>query len=252
MATLPKISTMTICGAIGNNDNDNIKINIQNLFKNINPNNRILYIENSVGSKGVAAKQKKKRRKENTKMRKTFMNSVSLIYSINSDKNINIKFFLNKQIQITGATSLEMGENAIQELLMYFTDLDMNFEKEECIFNSKDIHILNLRTVMKNMDFALGKTIDREKLYNELVKEDIFTKYEICSYPGVVIRYLGIDSLEKDGRCHCNNFECNCRSITFLVFQSGKVLFILGNHTEEEQQYAYDWFIDFVKDKYIL
>ena len=105
---------------------------------------------------------------------------------------------MNKQIQITGATSLEMGEKAIQELLIYFTDLDVNFEKEECIFNSKDVHILKLRTVMKNMDFSLGNCINREELYNDLIKEDIFTKYEICSYPGVVIRYLGIDSMERD------------------------------------------------------
>ena len=63
MATLPKISTMTICGEIGNQDED-ISINIQNLFKNVNPNNRILYIENSAGSKGEAAKQKRKKKKK--------------------------------------------------------------------------------------------------------------------------------------------------------------------------------------------
>ena len=88
-----RISTMTAISEL------NTDINLDNLYKNIQINNLVPYIQHGAyGTKGSSEKNKRKVRKPEKK--KVFFNQVTM--HVNCDKLVNVKLFNNGKIQLTG------------------------------------------------------------------------------------------------------------------------------------------------------
>ena len=170
-------STMTACGALS------ASMNINNFLNNLYPNEFIEFIETEKGHKGYAKKLDKKKRKI-TNRRKLFFNQGTLILNFEG-KLINLKIFSNEKakIQCTGLLSKEQGERLLDKVIKYIVDLDSNFTEENKIFNSDKVEHKDFRIVMINCDYDFGFSINREKLYEELVEADYFTTFSPDGYP---------------------------------------------------------------------
>lgn len=79
-----------------------------------------------------------------------------------------------------------------------------------------DINCIN---IYLKLDFELN----RQRLFNELIKLNFITEYKPEKYSGVKLRYKVSKQSTKIGLCECTN-KCTCVNITFLIFQSGNVI----------------------------
>jgi TATA-box binding protein (TBP) (component of TFIID and TFIIIB) len=164
---------------------------------------------------------KKKQIKRRTK-RKSFYNQVTLV--INSiNKNINVKLFLNGAIQITGCHSPKQAEYALIKLFDKLKVIKGIFNKNGSItpkqfvseIDKLDIkNVYDFKTVMINSNFNIGFRIDRDKLYDILLKD----KYE-CSYDPII--HACVDIRYKYD---------NDKKISIFVFESGAIIITGSNH----------------------
>jgi len=109
---------------------------------------------------------------------------------------------------------------------------------DELSLNKIDVNV-NCMNVYFNIDFKLN----RQKMYEQLIKDNYICKYNPESYSGIKV----IFKLSKDnasfGHCSCNN-KCTCVNITFMIFQSGNVI-ATGFKNEEQIRNSTDHFLSF-------
>lgn len=96
----------------------------------------------------------------------------------------------------------------------------------------KDIVDRNVNCI--NVYFTVDMNINRQRFYEQLIQLEYICKYKPESYSGIKLIYkiaAGSDfdvkgnapNLGTLGYCMCTT-KCTCTNITFLVFQSGKVI----------------------------
>ena len=240
-----RISTMTAISSI------NSDINLDNLYKNIQINNDIPFIEHGAyGYKGESIKNKRKSR--NPEKKKTFFNQVTI--HVNCDKNVNVKLFNNGKIQMTGLKYEDHGSNVLQKLLPIITELDSSNESK--VFNHNDIVYQPMNIVLINSDFDIKYKVKRDILHREIVDAGMYSSYEPCIYPGVNIKYF-FNSNQDNGICKCLNI-CNgkgdgcsdggCKKITVAVFKSGKII-ITGARSRQQLELSYHFITKFMNDR---
>ena len=77
-----------------------------------------------------------------------------------------------------------------------------------------------------NIYFKFDFNLNRQRLFNEFIKQKYICEYKPEKYSGVKLRYkLSKNKNNKLGLCTCNN-KCTCSNITFLIFQSGNTIAI--------------------------
>lgn len=75
-----------------------------------------------------------------------------------------------------------------------------------------------------NIYFKFDFQLNRQRLFNELLKKTFITEYKPEKYSGVKLRYkISKQQTKKLGLCECTN-KCTCNNITFLIFQSGNII----------------------------
>ena len=231
---------MTACSEIKSN------IDLSELYKNTNLSNLIKYVEHGDNNyKGFDKKNTKKKRKEKTK--KTFFNQVTF-HCFYDDKIINVKFFNNGKIQMTGLKYEEQGINL-------YKLLNEQFKKYTNTFDG-DITMINYRIVLINSDFSLGKDIDRDKLQEKLAENNYYSTYEPCVYPGVNLKYY-FNNNNNNGICNCRSIcngkgSCNgdgdCKRVTIAIFKEGNTI-ITGAKTRDQLKTCKEFISDFVNNK---
>ena len=236
-----RISTMTACTEITSN------INLVKLYEQLDINENIRYVENGDNNyKGYAKKNDKKKRKE--KAKRTFFNQLTLHYYYD-DKIINVKFFNNGKIQMTGLKYEEQGYNLLNNELI---PMYRGFNE---IFDNNEINILNYRIVMMNSDFDIKKNIDRDLLQKNIIDKGYYSTYEPDWYPGVNIKYYFNTVNNNNGKCIC---ECICRGkgtgdgqgeckgVTIAAFEKGKIL-ITGAKSRDQLITCKTFIEDFIE-----
>lgn len=198
--------------------------------------------------------------------KKLFFNQVTFIIKLNKDKYINLKIFVNGNIQITGLKLFE-DTYKIQEILkplLYgiegIDELD-EFKNSKAIENENEIDFKPFEIVLINSDYFCGYKINRESLYKIMANDyGIFTTYEPCIYPGVNIKFFwskNSDSCEL-GVCKCINTcsgkgdgisDGNCKKITIAAFQSGNVI-ITGARNIDQINITYNFINKIFKERY--
>jgi|MDTA01.1.fsa_nt_gb TATA-box binding protein (TBP) (component of TFIID and TFIIIB) len=252
-----RISTITSIGQISTS------FKILNAFNNINPNEFITYLEYEGGRKGYAKKNDKKKRKITNK-RCLFFNMMSFILNF-EDKLITIKLFTNEmsKFQITGGRDEEQGKRAMNKLINYILDLDINFCDDQKIFTNRDVSITDYKIVLINSDIDIKKQINREELFEVADEAGYFVSYSPDSYPACSIKYYYNEKFDNNGICECENTcdgkgcgcgDGNCKKITIAAFSSGKIL-LTGAQNSKQLQSSYNFinkFIDYNKDRVIM
>lgn len=218
--------------------------------------------------KDLKIKKKNKKTKDDNslKPKKNFLNCITIIMYTN--KRINIKFFKNGVLQLTGCKHINhviICINAIYEELI---------KAKECfIIENNDNNILvYIKSVMRNIDFNLGYEINRfmflkkfielcekdeniifldavadkteVKIKIRISKEEIeelpITRINLFAQEITILKYEScMHIIEHDKRKLENKFKD--KFVTITVFQNGKVL--LSGADESLQKKYFEWFV---------
>lgn len=211
-----KISTMTVCCDVS------IEFNVSNIAKYIDLNKEsivnISYGRNDDPTTNRSLFPRKKSKKKK-KGKRVFYNQVSLAVMVTSkaEKPVNIKLFTNGSIQMTGCKSIE---NVIDVIDKIFNELktvkaiidikQMKMIDKPFINDPKKLYLEfvdNIIIGMINSNFKYPHKIDRLKLYNLLLSENITSKYDPSNHACVNIKY------------HCVD-----KTISIFVFEKGPIV----------------------------
>jgi len=135
---------------------------------------------------------------------------------------LNYVFFKNEEHDYVGTNNdcVELVYNVNPFIQMPET---MPCDKDLILANNifdASIHCINIC-------FSLKYKINRQKLYERLMRDTYICKYRPESYSGIKLIFKIRDFKnavnELDGRCTCS-YKCICTNVTFLIFQSGNVI----------------------------
>lgn len=205
----------------------------------------------------IKSKMKKIKRKKKTNI---FCNQVTLIINptgFKENRNVTMKLFKNGNITITGVKQKDDGLNSIK-----FIKEKINSFKKDVIINDdlSDIKITDFKIVLINSGFALNFSINREKLYFNLIKNNIFASYEPTKYAGVKVSYLyNENNKDNTGICLCKPKKCviefkkkinnKCKVVTIGIFEEGNII-ITGGNCMEHINKGYEFINNFMKLNY--
>lgn len=213
--------------------------------------NRI--VNNIVSIKKLKTKKKKKR-----KEKKNFFNQVSLIFRSATlmgldpnklkekerDKMVNVKLFINGSIQMTGCKYLDNIKKSLEILFekLKTTKAILN-DKMEFIekpfvdnVNKLDINKVNLFNIeMINTNFNGLYQINRNKLFQLLLDNQIEVAFDLIIHPSVNIKYR-LKFLPS-------------KAISIFVFESGSIT-IAGSNSYDEVLEAYEFIGKFIYENY--
>ena len=169
-----------------------------------------------------------------TKKKSAFYNCFVIILRIwdindNIFKEIHMKIFNTGKIEVPGIQDDDIFYKSIDYvkniLSKYYNDIE---------YNKKDVD-----TVLINSNFSCGYLINRENLYDILVKKyKIQSLYDPCSYPGVQSKYIINDTISKKQV-----------TLSFMIFRTGSVL-IVGKCTKEHIIIVYEFLKELFKNEY--
>jgi len=158
------------------------KVEIVDPNKNI-PVGSIISVQNKTNVRGAVLKKKKE-------SKTYFLNSVTVIVTLEDDKMINVKVSKYGKFQITGCKKKEHFINCIRYIFA-------NVKKAESYIGEKIYTMKNneaeprmvFNIVMKNIDFKVGFSIQRDKLDTFMSMNTDFTShYEGSITTGVNIK----------------------------------------------------------------
>ena len=186
-----------------------------------------------------------------------FYNCFSIRMNALEDSTVNMKFFNNGSITMTGCKIDGSAQHVLEIMVKYIYKNINKFANK----NLKKLKINDLRTTMINYNFKLNFNINRDKLYNLLKNNhDIFVSYEPEKYQAVKISFMYNDNNKyNDGVCYCKkrcsikhkgwgNGDGDCKKITIAVFKSGKII-ITGGQSFSHLNKAYDFISNLINEK---
>lgn len=176
---------------------------------------------------------------------------IDISVDINFVVEVNMFVFTSGKIKIAGCTREYQIDCAMSVLLNH---MEKNLQKEqiqELFGNELDsLKIVSKNPVMINSDFASNYEIKRYEL-DSLIrsKYNVMSSFEPCTHPAVIIKYYHNSSYnESNGRCNCPKLygtphlctgrgvgfgKGGCKTVTILVFQSGKVILTGGRELQQ-------------------
>jgi TATA-box binding protein (TBP) (component of TFIID and TFIIIB) len=175
-------------------------------------------------------KIKNKRSKKNKK-NFHFFNQITVVVRIfqgsvkdwDEEPKINIKLFKNGSIQMSGCKSIEYINIVLNKLLFRIKQIkakieDNKIQEIKFVENIEDLIIISFKIDMINSNYKVNMQIDRDKLYNLLLKKKIKSSFEPCIRACVIVKYTpDIDNQEE-------------KEISIFVFQKGNII-ITGART---------------------
>lgn len=240
------------------------KVAVEDPNKDI-PDGSIITIELANKVRGTLTK--KKRRKDNTP-KNYFRNSVTIVM-IMGGKKINFKVSRNGKFQMTGCKQDEHAENCVKQIWEYIKDTDIYVKGDEPFYAI-------FEPAMRNIDFSLGFTLDREKLDEFFNRHtDYFSLLETSiGYTGVNIKLrttrdilsLKLKEIVHDGKWkkpiyvpykkYLDNLAPKDRQkklekerySSFLIFSSGRAIHSM--QCAETGRNEYYTFINIIKENY--
>ena len=158
------------------------ELDLDSLFDEINVDEDLTHVLYRKREKGEKKKRKVKPNPKN------FLNCISLTFR-SSCKKVNLKLFKNGVIQLTGCKGVDHSKSILLSFwkVVRKTTLRHRFDYLECY----------LVSVMRNINFNLGFSIDREKLGNYVVNNS--NNYVISQVVGgfIGMRFvILVDSIE--------------------------------------------------------
>ena len=196
----------------------------------------------------INIKNKPKRTKKNetkTKQKDTsknhFYNQITVIVRVNHGptKNlndvpkINMKLFKNGSVQMSGCKLIKNINFALNKLITRLQEIKAKIEDGkiiEKIFieDSNNITIKDFKIDMINSNYQVAMQIDRDKLFNLLLKKKIKSSYEPCIRACVIIKFVPlIENTEQ-------------KEVSVFIFQKGNII-ITGARSKSHIDSAYNY-----------
>lgn len=161
--------------------------------------------------------------KSKPKKRVHFFNQITVVIILESLRKINVKLFKNGAIQMTGCKNVD-DYNILFNKILYI--LKKNRTDENNLLELKDKYIISdFKINMINSNFNVNFNINRDKLYNYLLKKNVKCRYEPCNHACVNIKIP-------------SNIDTN--EISIFVFEKGSIIITgakSGDHILEAHNY---------------
>lgn len=215
MGLLPEgvsISTMTVTCKLG------VDVNLYNFSRHVSLHmDEIRSIKYGVDPRCTRALVTKKKRKKKVNKRKHFFNQSTMEIKPLVNNVINFKLFKNGSGQMTGCKNSE-DVNFVSEILVNKLKETYYDGSDEVIVvqNKDEICLSDFKIVMINSNFKIPYEINREALYNLLLKDSVMCSYEPCIHACVNIKYI-----HEDGK-----------TVSIFVFQSGSIIITGANNID--------------------
>jgi TATA-box binding protein (TBP) (component of TFIID and TFIIIB) len=241
------ISISTMCASC----KLNTRLNIPNIEKYLllNPDD-VLTVKKSkeVMRTLIAVKNKPKRMKKidsKTKQKDTsknhFYNQITVVVRVtngqvkdlNEVPKINMKLFRNGSVQMSGCKSIKNINIALNKLITKLKEVKAKIEDgkivEKTFIDEPDqISVKDFKIDMINSNYQVSMQIDRDKLYNLLIKKKIKSSYEPCIRACVIIKYVPtVENIEQ-------------KEVSVFVFQKGNII-ITGARSQSHVLSAYNY-----------
>lgn len=218
-----------------------LEYNLKNIYDHLMlDENKILEMKYN---KGIKTLLKNKKRKET---KKDFYNQLSLVmrvYNIGHEKDIivnrgkkkinkvNFKLFNNGSIQISGIKNIIELNLALNKL---FNELKRYrvIERKRIYFakNFKNLDTSKFKINMINSNYSLNTYINRDNLYQLLLKKKIKCTYEKAIRACVIVKYKP-DNINKD--------------VSIFIFRKGNIL-ITGAKSQKHIVDAFNYINDII------
>ena len=221
----------TMCASCKLNTLVNI-VNIEKYFQ-LNPDDILTVKMNKERLRTIilTKKKPKRQRKNDNKLthkdttKNYFYNQITVVMRIDSgpcqDLNdapkINIKLFKNGSVQMSGCKSVKNINIVLNKLICKLKEIkaimdDGKLNIIEFIDEPDKITVLNFKIDMINSNYKVNMQIDRDKLYNLLLKKKIKSSYEPCIRACVIIKFTP---------CEQNS---EFKEVSIFVFQKGNII----------------------------
>ncbi len=221
----------TMCASCKLNTLVNI-VNIEKYFQ-LNPDDILTVKMNKERLRTIILtkkKPKRQRKNDNKLMHKDttknyFYNQITVVMRIDSgpcqDLNdapkINIKLFKNGSVQMSGCKSVKNINIVLNKLIYKLKEIkaimdDGKLNIIKFIDEPDKISVLNFKIDMINSNYKVNMQIDRDKLYNLLLKKKIKSSYEPCIRACVIIKFTP---------CEQNS---EFKEVSIFVFQKGNII----------------------------
>lgn len=196
----------------------------------------------------IAVKNKPKRMKKvetKTKQKDTsknhFYNQITVVVRVgqgqvkdlNEVPKINMKLFRNGSVQMSGCKSIKNINIALNKLISKLKEIKAKIEDgkivEKTFIEEPDkITVNDFKIDMINSNYQVSMQLDRDKLYNLLLKKKIKSSYEPCIRACVIIKYIPIvENIEQ-------------KEVSVFVFQKGNII-ITGARSQSHIISAYNY-----------
>lgn len=174
---------------------------------------------------------------------KSFYNQITVVIRVNhglykdlnNEPKINVKLFRNGSVQMSGSKSLKSINIVLNKLIVRLNEVKAKFEnniivEKNFIENRVDnlIQIDNFKINLINSNYKVNMQIDREKLYNLLVKKKVKSSYEPCIRACVIIKFIPKSDNEEQ------------KEVSVFVFQAGNII-ITGARSRDQVIDAYNY-----------
>jgi TATA-box binding protein (TBP) (component of TFIID and TFIIIB) len=223
---LPKgVSISTMCGKckLGSDlDLDNIKH-----YLTLSTDDILTVKMSKIDMRTLIPTKKKKRRTKKVVpvTNNPFYNQVTVVIRVhegkfedlNDEYKINVKLFRNGSIQISGLTNIMYANRALNKLIYCLkqTKARKIDTKIVDIIYAKDIvnlGISDFQIYMINSNYQVNMMIDRNKLFNLLLKKKIKASYEKCIRACVIIKYVPTNDNTEE------------KEVSIFIFEKGNII----------------------------
>jgi TATA-box binding protein (TBP) (component of TFIID and TFIIIB) len=155
------------------------------------------------------------------------------IKDITEAPKINMKLFKNGSVQMSGCKSLYGINNALNKLIIKLKEIKAKIENgtivEKIFIEEPDkITVKDFKIDMINSNYQVAMQIDRDKLYNLLLKKKIKSSYEPCIRACVIIKFVPAEENSEQ------------KEVSIFVFQKGNII-ITGARSKSHVISAYNY-----------
>jgi TATA-box binding protein (TBP) (component of TFIID and TFIIIB) len=171
---------------------------------------------------------KKKKRRTNTveeAKNNPFYNQITVVVRVhegafddlNDEYKINVKLFRNGSIQISGLTNIDYANRALNKLIYCLSQvkakkIESKIVEIKYVTNASKLNVTDFQIYMINSNYQVNMMIDRNKLFNLLLRKKIKASYEKCIRACVIIKYIPIhDNVEE-------------KEVSIFIFEKGNII----------------------------
>lgn len=128
-----------------------------------------------------------------------------------------MKLFKNGSVQMSGCKSLKNINIALNKLIFKLKEVKGKIENDKIVEKTfidepENISVNDFKIDMINSNYRVNMMIDRDKLYNLLLKKKINSSYEPCIRACVIIKFVP----EED--------NIDMKKVSVFIFQKGNII----------------------------